>query len=158
ERIMRDLQIARDIQHRLLPEKCPDVPGFQIAALGSAATEVGGDYYDFFKVDDQYMGIVVADVSGKGVHAALVAAMLRSVFRTKARGNPDVKAVLCEANDFLSQDLRSDMFVTCIYAILNVETHELTWARAGHEPLIVARANGETEVLSPFGFALGVVS
>jgi sigma-B regulation protein RsbU (phosphoserine phosphatase) len=157
ERLRRDLQIARDIQHRLLPDKCPVVPGFEIGAHGTSATEVGGDYYDFFWVDDDKLGIVVADVSGKGVHAALIAAMIRSAFRSQARGNPDVRAVLAGVNDFISQDLRSDMFITCIYGILDVPSKTFSWARAGHEPIIVAHSDQETDVLSPDGFALGVI-
>jgi sigma-B regulation protein RsbU (phosphoserine phosphatase) len=157
ERLRRDLQIARDIQQRLLPDKCPVVPGFEIAARGTAATEVGGDYYDFFWVDDDHLGIVVADVSGKGVHAALIAAMIRSAFRTEARGNPDVRSVLTGVNEFISQDLRSDMFITCVYGILEISTRRFSWARAGHEPIIVAHSEQETEVISPDGFALGVV-
>jgi serine phosphatase RsbU (regulator of sigma subunit) len=157
ERLRRDLQIARDIQQRLLPEKCPEVAGFDIAAVGSAATEVGGDYYDFFWIDDTHLGFVVADVSGKGVHAALIAAMIRSIFRTQARGNTDVRSSLSQANGFIGEDLRSDMFVTCIYGILDTQKSTFEWGRAGHEPLIVAHASGETDVFSPNGFALGVV-
>lgn len=153
----RDLQIARDIQHRLLPDKCPVVPGFEIAARGTSATEVGGDYYDFFWVDDNHLGIVVADVSGKGVHAALIAAMIRSAFRTQARGNADVRSVLTNVNEFISQDLRSDMFITCVYGILNIRDKTFSWARAGHEPIIVAHPDEQTDVLSPQGFALGVI-
>lgn len=157
ERLRRDLQIARDIQQRLLPDKCPVVPGFEIGARGTAATEVGGDYYDFFWVDDDHLGIVVADVSGKGVHAALIAAMIRSAFRTQARGNPDVRSVLDGVNDFISQDLRSDMFITCIYGILEVSTRTFSWARAGHEPVIRAHPEDKVDILSPQGFALGVI-
>ena len=157
ERLRRDLQIARDIQQRLLPDKCPVVPGFEIGARGTAATEVGGDYYDFFWVDDDHLGIVVADVSGKGVHAALIAAMIRSAFRTQARGNADVREVLSGVNEFISQDLRSDMFITCVYGILEISTRRFSWARGGHEPILVAHANGSTELLSPQGFALGVL-
>lgn len=157
ERLRRDLQIARDIQQRLLPEKCPEVEGYDIAAAGSTATEVGGDYYDFFWIDDTHLGFVVADVSGKGVHAALIAAMMRSIFRTQARGNTDVRSSLAQANGFIGDDLRSDMFVTCIYGILDTEKSTFEWGRAGHEPLIVAHESGETDVFSPNGFALGVV-
>lgn len=157
ERLRRDLQIARDIQQRLLPDKCPVVAGFEIGARGTAATEVGGDYYDFFWVDDDHLGIVVADVSGKGVHAALIAAMIRSAFRTQARGNPDVRAVLSGVNEFISQDLRSDMFITCVYGILEISTRRFSWARAGHEPILLAHSDNSAELLSPQGFALGVI-
>lgn len=157
ERLQRELQIARDIQQRLLPKECPIVPGFEIAARGTSATEVGGDYYDFFWVDDDHLGILVADVSGKGVHAALVVAMIRSAFRTQARGNPDVREVLCSVNEYISMDLRRDMFITCIYGILEVSTKKFSWGRAGHEPIIVAHPSDDIDVLSPEGFALGVV-
>jgi len=157
ERIRRELQIARDIQKMLLPDKCPVVKGFDIAAHGSSATEVGGDYYDFFQVDDDRLGIVVADVSGKGVPAALTVAMMRSVFHTQAKGNSDVRDVLSRVNTFMTQDMRRDMFITCIYGILEISTGRFTWARAGHEPLLVAHESGETDVLSPAGFALGII-
>ena len=157
ERLRRDLQIARDIQQRLLPEHCPIVEGFQIAARGTSAMEVGGDYYDFFWVDDDHLGIVVADVSGKGVYAALVVAMIRSAFRTQAPNNYDVRDVLSRVNTFISEDLRRDMFVTCVYGILEVSTKKFTWARAGHEAIILAHPDHTVEMLSPDGFALGII-
>ncbi|HEX9996892.1 MAG TPA: GAF domain-containing SpoIIE family protein phosphatase [Abditibacterium sp.] len=159
ERLRRDLQIARDIQKRLLPDHCPIIPGFEIAARGTSALEVGGDYYDFFWVDEDHLGIVVADVSGKGVYAALVVAMIRSAFRTQALGNHDVRDVLSRVNAFIEEDLRRDMFVTCVYGILEVSTKRFSWARAGHEPLVVTHsdANHTVDILSPDGFALGVI-
>ena len=157
ERIRRELQIARDIQKMLLPDKCPIVQGFDIAARGSSATEVGGDYYDFFWVDDDRLGIVVADVSGKGVPAALTVAMMRSVFRTQATGNTDVRDVLSRVNSFMTGDMRRDMFITCIYGILEISTRRFSWSRAGHEPLLVAHDSGEVDVLKPDGFALGII-
>ena len=155
--LKRDLQIARDIQQRLLPEHCPIVPGFEISARGTSAMEVGGDYYDFFWVDDDHLGIVVADVSGKGVYAALVVAMIRSAFRTQAPGNFDVRDVLSRVNTFISDDLRRDMFVTCVYGILEVSTKQFSWARAGHETLVFAHSDHTVEMLSPEGFALGII-
>jgi serine phosphatase RsbU (regulator of sigma subunit) len=83
--------------------------------------------------------------------------MIRSPFRTQARGNADVRSVLSNVNEFISQDLRSDMFITCVYGILDVTAKRFSWARAGHEPIIVAHPDEETDVLSPQGFALGVI-
>ena len=157
ERLRRDLQIARDIQQRLLPEHCPIVEGFQIAARGTSAMEVGGDYYDFFWVDEDHLGIVVADVSGKGVYAALVVAMIRSAFRIQAPNNYDVRDVLARVNTFISEDLRRDMFVTCVYGILEVSTKKFTWSRAGHETLLFAHSDHTVEMLSPEGFPLGII-
>ncbi|HEX8464599.1 MAG TPA: GAF domain-containing SpoIIE family protein phosphatase, partial [Abditibacterium sp.] len=159
ERLRRDLQIARDIQQRLLPDHCPIVSGFEIAARGTSALEVGGDYYDFFWVDDDHLGIVVADVSGKGVYAALVVAMIRSAFRIQAQGNHDVRDVLSRVNAFIEQDLRRDMFVTCVYGILEISSKKFSWARAGHEPLVVTHSDEaqSVDIISPDGFALGVI-
>jgi serine phosphatase RsbU (regulator of sigma subunit) len=164
ERLRRDLQIARDIQKRLLPDHCPTIPGFELAARGTSALEVGGDYYDFFWVDDDHLGIVVADVSGKGVYAALVVAMIRSAFRTQAAGNHDVRDVLSRVNTFIAEDLRRDMFVTCVYGILEISTKKFSWARAGHEPIIISHQRAENgaeqqpvDIFSPDGFALGVI-
>ncbi len=157
ERLQRELKIAHDIQQRLLPDHCPIIAGFEIGAYGAAATEVGGDYYDFFEVDDDHLGIVIADVSGKGIHAALVVAMMRSAFRMQARNNLDVKEVLQNVNEFIGKDLPQEMFITCIYGILEVSTRRFTWARAGHEPLIVAHPDDSTDVIAPAGFALGIL-
>ncbi len=157
ERIRRDLQIARDIQKQLLPDSCPTVPGFEICAHANSATEVGGDYYDFFWVDDDHLGILVADVSGKGVSAALVVAMIRSAFRAQAPGNTDVRDVLSRVNSFITGDLRANMFVTCVYGILEISTKKFSWGRAGHEPLLVAHPEKNIDILSPYGFALGII-
>ena len=159
ERLEKELQIARDIQRRLLPDPdaYPRIPGFVLDARATSATEVGGDYFDFIKIDDDRWGIVVADVSGKGVHAALIVAMIRSAFRTQAHGNPDVRDVLARVNTFMSQDLRRDMFITCVYGILEVSSRSFTWARAGHEPILVAHPDDSIEELAPAGFALGVI-
>jgi sigma-B regulation protein RsbU (phosphoserine phosphatase) len=159
ERIRRDLQIARDIQQQFLPDSCPNVPGFEISAHGTSATEVGGDYYDFFWVDDDHLGILVADVSGKGVPAALVVSMIRSAFRAQTPGNTDVRDVLARVNSFITGDLRAGMFVTCVYGILEVSSKRFTWGRAGHEPLLVAHRerSRNIDILSPDGFALGII-
>ena len=157
ERLRRELQIARDIQKHLLPDKCPEVKGFAIAGRATSATEVGGDYYDFVTIDDDHLGIVLADVSGKGVHAALVVAMIRSAFRTQARNTTDVRQVLGGVNDFITQDLPENMFITCVYGVLEISTRSFTWARAGHEPLILAHSDAPCELMSPDGFALGVI-
>ena len=157
ERIRRELQIARDIQQHLLPDRCPEIPGFTIAGRATSATEVGGDYYDFMEIDDDHLGIVLADVSGKGVHAALIVAMIRSAFRTQARNTTDVREVLSKVNDFIAQDLPQNMFCTCVYGVLEFSTHTFSYARAGHEPVLIAHESEPTELHSPDGFALGVI-
>jgi sigma-B regulation protein RsbU (phosphoserine phosphatase) len=157
ERIARELKIARDIQQHLLPERCPEVPGFTIAGRATSATEVGGDYYDFVEIDDDHLGIVLADVSGKGVHAALIVAMIRSAFRTQARNTTDVRDVLSGVNEFIAQDLPQNMFITCVYGVLEFSTRTFSYGRAGHEPLLLAHPGAPAELHSPDGFALGVI-
>jgi len=157
ERVRRELQIAREIQRTLLPADAPKVPGFDLDALSRPALEMGGDYYDFFWVAEGHLGIVVADVSGKGVPAALTMAMLRTVMRTYAFGNRSVHDTLMRANATLCGDLRLDTFITLFYGILDVKRRTLSWARAGHEPTLLLRDN-RIEVLTPSGAAVGVLS
>jgi len=157
ERVRRELQIARDIQQLLLPDGAPEVPGFDLCALSRPALEMGGDYHDFFWVAEGYLGIVVADVSGKGVPAALTMAMLRTVMRTHAVDNPSVSDTLTRANVSLCGDLRLDTFITLFYGILDVKRRTLSWARAGHEPTLILHG-GEVEAHTPAGAALGVLA
>lgn len=157
ERVHRELQIARDIQQMLLPAESPDVPGFDLGALNRPALEMGGDYYDFFWVSEGQLGIVVADVSGKGVPAALTMAMLRTVMRTHAVANRSVHDALVRANVTLCGDLRLDTFITMFYGILDVKRRTLSWVRAGHEPTLVLHAD-RVEAHTPSGAAVGVLS
>lgn len=152
-----ELQTARDVQQKLLPLRTPLVPGFGIEARSTPALEVGGDHYNFFWVSGGCLGVLVADVSGKGMPAALVATMLRATFRTLSYGNPDVSDVLCRANAWMAKSLRQGMFVTCTYGVLDVTHRSFTWARAGHEPLLRASRGGRIEILAPPGFPLGIV-
>lgn len=150
------LQASQEIQRHLLPNRYPTVPGCTFQAHSTLGSPVGGDYYNFLWVNNQKLGIVIADVSGKGIQAALIAAMLAGTFRTQSWGNKDVRDVLCRVNDFIRSALKSGTFITCIYGILDVPTLRLTWARAGHEPLLLKRAHAPVEVLTPFGFPLGL--
>lgn len=156
ERVQRELQIARDIQRMLLPAEPPALPGFDLSAFSQPALEMGGDYYDFFWVTEGQLGIVVADVSGKGVPAALTMAMLRTVMRTHALGNGSVRETLERTNLSLSGDLRRGSFITISYGVLDVQQRTLTWARAGHEPTLLVRG-GQVETHTPSGAAVGVL-
>lgn len=152
-------QTPHEIQQRLLPNRCPQTRGFDIAASSTPAIEeVGGDHYNFHWAGHDQLGIVVADVSGKGLTAALTATLLRATFRTQTWGNHDVRDVLSRVNAFMQHSLRRGMFVTCCYGLLELSARRFTWARAGHEPLIVTHANGsQTDILSPAGFPLGIL-
>lgn len=159
ERMDRDLEIAREIQQILLPADPPKIEGLDVFALNVPALEVGGDYYDFIKIDDENYGFAIADVSGKGVSGALIMAMCRSALRSKGLGNPYPAQVLSQVNRVIHPDMREDMFIGMDYGVLNTKTHQFAFCRAGHEPLIVHRNNPRRiEILAPRGMALGIDS
>ncbi len=159
KRLDHDLQIARDIQRILLPSKPPPIDGFDIAGINIPARQVSGDYFDYIKVDDERLGVVIADVSGKGVPASLIMAICRSVLRAEARLGQSPAEVLSKVNRQLYPDIKEDMFISMAYLILNHKTNHVTLSRGGHDaPLLFRAATGEVEVLKPPGMALGIDS
>ena len=121
-----------------------------------SAREVGGDYYDFIKVDGDRLGMVVADVSGKGIPGSMVMTMARSLIRLASLRNPSPADTLRKVNRALSRDMRRGMFVTAVYMILNPKERRLQVSSAGHNPLLHYRARtGEVESVNPRGIALG---
>jgi len=156
-RMDRDLQIARDIQTLLLPTGAPKVEGFDIAAINVPASHVGGDYYDFYPIDEHRLGIGIADVSGKGVPGALIMVMCRSVVRSKATGYRTASAVLKEVNRLMCPDMKAGMFISMEYLILDSANRTLTVARAGHEPPLLVRGDKPSvEPIATKGMALGI--
>jgi predicted ester cyclase len=157
ERVEQELQVARRIQHALLPKEVPDLEGWQISPLYRPAREVGGDFYDFLELEDGYLGLVVGDATGKGVPAALVMAATRSTLRAVAQGSNSPGEVLRRANDPLVMDIPPNMFVTCFYAILDPESGGLSYANAGHDLPYLHRRSGEAEELRARGMPLGLM-
>jgi predicted ester cyclase len=157
ERVEQELQVARRIQHALLPKEVPDLEGWQISPLYRPAREVGGDFYDFLELEDGYLGLVVGDATGKGVPAALVMAATRSTLRAVAQGSNSPGEVLRRANDPLVMDIPPNMFVTCFYAILDPESGGLSYANAGHDLPYLRRRSGEAEELRARGMPLGLM-
>lgn len=153
----RDLQIAREIQTLLLAKDPPKAKGFDIAATNVPALEVGGDYFDFYPIDENRVGIGIADVSGKGVPGALLMVMCRSVARSKASGYRTPTAVLKEINRLLAKDMKPGMFISMTYLVLDTAKRELSFARAGHEPPLLVRDNGKSiQPIRTKGMALGI--
>lgn len=148
---------ARELQMRLLPTRPPLVPGFRFSGVSVPAALVGGDHFNFLSCGGDKIGLLMFDVSGKGALAALVAARLRAIFRTQTWGNSDARDVVSRANDFLLRVVPPTNFVTAIYGILELKTRHFHFVRAGHEPLLLRRANGEIETLAPDGFPLGLL-
>jgi serine phosphatase RsbU (regulator of sigma subunit)/predicted ester cyclase len=157
ERIEHELKVARSIQQASLPEKVPDLEGWQITPFYQPAREVGGDFYDFFELEDGQLGLVVGDATGKGVPAALVMASARSMLRAVAQGTEHSPGgVLGRVNDALATDIPPNMFITCFYAILDPESGRLLYANAGHD-LPYVWQSGEAEELRARGMPLGLM-
>ncbi len=155
----RELQVARDIQTILLPTAPPDIPGIELAGVNDTALAVGGDYYDYIQIDPMRWGLVVADVSGKGVPGAMVMAMFRSVIRSVAHECTSPAQLFRKVNRRLFFDIKEDMFVSAVYAIIDSENRTFTFSRAGHEaPLYYNAVTQKVSSLSSQGMALGIDS
>ncbi|HXF58678.1 MAG TPA: SpoIIE family protein phosphatase, partial [Candidatus Saccharimonadales bacterium] len=139
------------------PRHVPDLEGYEIGALYRAAKEVGGDYYDFVQVDERTVGVVVADVSGKGVPGSLVMTMIRTALRMEARGNRSASDVMARMNTFVTEDMKKGMFVTMFYVVLDSVNRVVTYASAGHNPMILYRGESDaTYFLKPKGIPVGI--
>src|SRR5829696_9059331 len=159
ERIEQELRVARLIQQTLLPRSLPELPGYDVAAYYQPAREVGGDFYDFFEIEDGRMGFVVGDVTDKGVPAALVMATTRTMLRAAAQRLFSPGEVLKRVNEVLVAEIPPNMFVTCLYAILERESGRLTYANAGHDLPYRRRAGRSegAEELRARGMPLGLM-
>ncbi len=156
ERIEQELRVAALIQQTLLPKELPALEGWEIDAYYRPARAVGGDFYDFIAMPDGRLGIVVGDVTDKGVPAALVMATTRSTLRAAAQHKTDPGLILAEANDVLVAEIPPAMFVTCLFAALEPSTGALTFANAGHNLPYVRTADGVIE-LRATGMPLGLM-
>lgn len=157
ERIEKELEIAKEIQQSILPESAPVLPGFEIAGFNLPAREVGGDFYDYIPVGEGCWGVEIADVSGKGVPAALFMALSRTLVRASASENPDPAGSILEANRYICMDSKTCMFVTLFYGILDTRKGTFTYVNAGHNPPLLFRAgSNEAVLLRGKGIALGI--
>jgi sigma-B regulation protein RsbU (phosphoserine phosphatase) len=160
-RLEEELRVARDIQVSLLPSGPVTFPGLAVTAMCRPAREVGGDYYDFMPLGEHRLGVLVADVSGKGTSAALYMAELKGLILSLSQVYQSPKRLLLELNRILSTHLLDNRtFITMIYAVLDLEARTLTYVRAGHTPLIYVPAHGPTpgtsQVLTPDGIVVGL--
>jgi serine phosphatase RsbU (regulator of sigma subunit)/predicted ester cyclase len=159
ERIEQELKVARDIQQASLPREVPEPEGWQVSPYYQPAREVGGDFYDFFELDDSRVGIVVGDATGKGMPAALVAEATSNMLRAVAQalGSSSPSEVLARVNDTLLARIPANMFVTCFYAVLDPKSATLRYANAGHDLPYLRRNGGEVEELRARGMPLGLM-
>ena len=154
KRLDSDLETAREIQSILLPGAAPQIAGYEVAGLNVPARHVSGDYFDYLRIDEHRWGVAIADVSGKGIPAALITGMCRA-----AEGRNSAGDVLRAANRRLYPDIKQDMFVSMLYLVLDTRTSDVTLARAGHDPPLLYREAGREVIpLRPPGMAVGIDS
>ncbi|MBN1897926.1 MAG: SpoIIE family protein phosphatase [Spirochaetes bacterium] len=158
EAIKKELQIASSIQKMLIPKRSPAIEGFDLAGFTMPAAEVGGDYFDFFHIDQENYGTIIADVTGHGISSALIMVMVRTIFKTSLKDIISPPEILSLANRLLAGDILSDRFVTMIFFTLNFKNKTINFSNAGHLPLLWynAKDNKIHEILDN-GFPIGVV-
>lgn len=157
EKAEYELSIAREVQRQLLPAEAPTILGFDSAAFYQGAKAVSGDYFDFIPLGNGLWGFIIADVSGKGIPGSMVMAVTRTIVRLVANKHQNRAAeTLKETNRLISKQIKRGMFVTAFYAILNENTGTVTYASAGHNPMVIFRAaTGAYELATGKGIALG---
>ena len=155
DRLERQVQIAAEVQRRMMPAKAPKVAGLDIAALYVPCFELGGDFYDFIPLGDHSIGITVADVVGKGLPASLLMASVRAAMRAQADNVYDLDEIVSRVNKSMSLDMRSNEFITLWYGVLDYRNRQLTYSSAGHEPAILIR-DGKMRELGTGGMVIGV--
>jgi sigma-B regulation protein RsbU (phosphoserine phosphatase) len=160
KRLEEELRIAHEIQMSLLPQGPLLMPGLSVTALCVPAREVGGDYYDFLPLDDHRVGVLIADVSGKGTSAALYMAELKGLVLSLSEIHNSPRTLLLAANRIIAKHLDARSFITMTYAVIDLRARTMTYARAGHTPLIYAPGPGadsrQVRILAPSGMVLGL--
>ncbi len=159
EKMAREIEVASQIQRALLPARLPEVPGLELDAFYRAASVVGGDLYDVFQINPGRYCLVVADVSGKGVPAALVMSMLRTVIQIHAQKSASAREILLRVNKYLVENIPSGMFVTVMLVVYDVEARSMKLVSAGHNAMLYYRAaQNETVRINPAGMPMGMTA
>lgn len=158
ERLKRELEIAREVQRKLLPAKMPKVDGFQFDGICQSAYEVGGDYFDFFDLGNNRIAIVIADVSGKGTAASFYMAELKGMMLQLSSNYLSPKSLMIDLNKKLYGNIDRRMFVTMTYAVVDIASKRITFSRAGHNSLLKIGVNGNHQFFTPSGIGLGLES
>jgi phosphoserine phosphatase RsbU/P len=155
ERLEKELDVAREIQRKILPAKNPSYEKLEISSAFIPAFEVGGDYYDFFDIGQNKFAFVIADVSGKGISAAFIMAEIKGIFESLSKMIESPKEILIKANQILQRTLDRKNFISAAYGVIDFEKESLHLARAGHCPILLLREN-DAENLRPAGIGLGL--
>jgi len=155
--MQRELEIARDVQMSFLPVKNPEFRGLDIAAKCLPALEVGGDYYDFVKLDENKLGIIIGDVSGKGTQAAFYMTLAKGFVKALSKTINSPSEFLIKINELFYENVERGTFISMIYGIFDLKEKTLTFSRAGHNPVLARQSSKkEIELLNPVGLALGL--
>jgi serine phosphatase RsbU (regulator of sigma subunit) len=155
ERLETEIQLARQIQQTFIPEQLPQFPGWDLAARWRTARQVGGDFFDVFELPQDRLGLFIADVADKGVPAALFMALTRTLVRAAVKESQGPAEALRRVNELLMPDTKQGMFVTAVYAVLDMNRSELAYVNAGHNPPLWVKCDGSVERLTRTGVALG---
>jgi sigma-B regulation protein RsbU (phosphoserine phosphatase) len=158
QRIEDQLKVARDVQSGLLPGKAPALPGWDIAAVNLPTWEIGGDYYDYVPLPRQRLGLAVADVSGKGIPAALIMATFRTALRAQLRRRADLRVMAAELNRALLESRDASRFVTTVFGVLEPASGLFRYVNCGHNWPLLVRRSGEPELLRRGGPAMGLLT
>lgn len=157
KRIEEELQLAHKIQLDLLPKNAPDADGYEIAGVSLPSRWVGGDYYDYIRLDNERMLLVIADVSGKGAPAALLMSTIQAVLKSATSLNLPLAELVVHLNRYLCRNSANDKFATCFFAVLNHQEHSLEYINCGHNPPFLIKKNGGMEPLKEGGLILGII-
>ena len=155
ERLEKELDVAREIQRKILPAKNPAFDRLSISSVFIPAFEVGGDYYDFFEISENKFGFIIADVSGKGILAAFVMAEIKGIFESLTKTFENPKEILIKANQILRRTLDRKTFVSAVFGLVDLKKGSIKISRAGHCPVLLLR-NGIVENIRPTGLGLGL--
>ena len=159
ERMARELEIARHVQASLLPKTHPNIPGFDISGICIPAKEVGGDYFDYLINNSKRLGIVIGDVSGKGVPAAIYMTLAKGVIHSHTNGDISPKEILVKVNNFMYQSIEPAAFVTLFFGLLNSDSGQIEMVRAGHNPAIhYSKRERKVTFLKPKGIGIALES
>ncbi len=156
QRVQQELDIARIVQQTFLPNVTPEISGFDTAAICDPAMEAGGDYYDIIRIDDSKAGVAIGDVSGKGIQAAFYMTFIKGVIHSLSTILTSPKELLVQANRLFNSNATRGTFISMIYGVLDSQKNTFTYVRAGHNPMLHKKANGEISWLQPKGLALGM--
>lgn len=157
ERLERELETARAIQARLLPDETPTVPGFEITGTSLPSRQVGGDYFDFLQLGENRIGVAIGDVSGKGIPAALLMSNLQASLQGQVIHPSSVAETVARVNDLLAKSTDAQMFATFCYGLLDFTQATFTMTNAGHNPPILCRMDGRVEKIESGGLLIGML-